>query len=71
MNAGFFNMFHDTSNKDLIAVMQRIHIHLNRIFQELVNQHWVAAGYTHCITHIFVQISHLPDYFHGASTEHI
>ena len=39
MNPGFFDVLHDARDQDVVAIGKGVHIDLNRVFEEPIDQH--------------------------------
>ena len=71
MNAGLFNMFHDTAQVELGAVKERIHINLNSVFQELIDECWLRGRNLGRIFKVACKICFVIDDLHTAPAQHI
>ena len=71
MNAGLFNMFHDTAQVELGAVKERIHINLNSVFQELIDERWLRGRNLGRIFKVACKICFVIDDLHTAPAQHI
>ena len=52
-------------------VAEGIHIHLDGIFQVLVDQHRVVGLHLHRLQHVAVEFLPIEDHLHGAAAEHV
>ena len=71
VNAGFFDVLHDAADDHVFAVRKRVHVHFDRVFEEVIDQHRpvlrILDRFLHVADdHLFVVGDH-----HGASAEHI
>ena len=72
MNPGLFDVFHDPADRHVATVVgDRIHIHLDRVFQILINQDWVIRFHLHRHGHVAFQIRIGIDNLHGSTAQHI
>ena len=39
VNAGFFDVLHDSADDDVFAVGERVHVDFDRVFEEVIDQH--------------------------------
>ena len=72
MDAGWFDVFHQaTDHHATFAIGEGIHIHLDGIFQVLVDQHRLVGVHLHRFTHVAVEFCGIENHLHGAAAEHI
>src|SRR5260370_30439257 len=71
VDAGFFNVLHDSADDHVVAVGERVNINFDRVFKEVVDEHGA-------VLRIFDGFFHVADdgFFvvgddHGASAKHI
>ena len=71
MNAGFLDMFHNAAQVELGAVKERIHINLNSVFQELIDERWLRGRNLGRIFKVACKICFVIDDLHTAPAQHI
>ena len=72
MDAGGLDVFHQAADHHLAAVVaEGIHIHLDGIFQVLVDQHRMVGLHLHGLHHVAVEFLLIEDHLHGAAAEHV
>ena len=72
MNAGFFDMFHDTRDMHIaIRIRDAIHIHFNGVHQILINQDRVFAGNLHRFRAKAHELFAVIGDFHRTPAQHI
>ncbi len=71
MNPSLFNVLHDATDHHIFAVRKRVHIHFNRVFQEMINQHRAIVRILHRFFHIADDHLFVVCNYHGPSTQHV
>ncbi|CCJ77186.1 hypothetical protein BN135_2250 [Cronobacter muytjensii 530] len=71
MHARLFDMLHDAANQHHFAVTDGVHINLNGIVQEAVQQHWRVVGNAHRRLEVATQVGFVVDDFHRAAAQHV
>ncbi len=71
MDSGLFDMFHQAADQTGFAVVDRIHVHFNRIVQETIQQYRRVVGYGHRFFHIAAQALFVGDDFHRPAAQNV
>ena len=72
MDARRFDVFHQAADDHVaLVVAERIDVHLNRIFQVLVDQHRMVGFHLNRLQHVAIELLFVEDHLHGATTQHI
>ena len=72
MHTGLFDVFHHATDEGLaFGVAQAVHIALDGVVQEAVQQHRGVVAHLHGLAHVTLQIALLMHDFHRAATQHI
>ena len=71
MHARLLDVLHNATDHNVFPVRKSVHVDLDRIFEEMVNQHWAILRIFDCLFHVandrFLVVSN----YHGATAEHI
>ena len=72
MNAGRFDVLHQpTDQHGAAAIGEGIHIHLDGVFQVLIDQHRVIGFHLHGLHHVAIELLLVVHHLHGAAAKHI
>ncbi len=71
MHAGFLDVLHDAADDDEGPVAERVHVHLDGVVEEAVQQHRRFIGDLHGFAHVAAQILLVMDDFHGPAAQHV
>ncbi len=52
MNAGFFDVLHDSADDDVFAVGERVDIDFNRVFEKVIDQHRTVVRIFNRLFHV-------------------
>ena len=71
VNAGLLDVLHDSADHHIFAVRERVHVHFNRIFEKVIDQH-------RTIVRVLDRLLHVPHNgflvvgdHHGAPAQHV
>ena len=73
MDASLLDVFHDGTDDDRLAVADAVHVHLGRVFEEMIHEDRVrrlAGRAVNRVAHVFAQVGFVVDEHHAASAEH-
>ena len=68
MDAGFFNVLHDSADDDIFAVGERIHVNFYRVFEEVIDEHRAVLRVLDRFFHVACDGLFVVGDNHGAST---
>ena len=71
MYASLLDMLHDAADYHVGAITDRIHVHLDGVIQEAIQQHRRVVGHGNRVHHVVAQLGLAVDDFHGTTTQHI
>ena len=71
VHAGLLDVLHDAADQHVLAVADRIDVHLDGDVEEPVEQHRAVVGHLHRVVHVGAQVVLVVDDFHGAAAEHV
>jgi hypothetical protein len=68
---GLLDVLHDPADQVGVAIADGVDIDLDRVFEELVDQHRLAVADLHGLVHVVRQLRLVVDDLHRAPTEHV
>jgi hypothetical protein len=71
MDAGLLNVLHDAANDHIFAVGECVHVNLDRVFEEVIDQYRAVLGILDGFFHVADDGFFVVGDNHGASAEHI
>ena len=71
MNARFLDVLHDTSDVDVFAVTDGVHVDLDGVAQVAVDQDRVVAGDLHGLADVLPQTRRVVDDLHATTAQHV
>ena len=71
MNTGFLNVLHDAAQVQLLAVEQGVHVNLDGVLKELVNQSRLGGRNLGSVLQVAGQVSLVVDNLHAAAAQHV
>ena len=71
MDAGLFDVFHDSADVDLVAVAERVDVDLDRVLQKPVDQHRVFGREFGGAGDVALQGVVVVDDFHAPAAQHV
>ena len=71
VNTGFLNVLHDAAQVQLLAVEESIHVNLDGVLKELVNQSRLRGRNLSSVLQVAGQVSLVVDDLHAAATQHV
>ena len=71
MHAGFFDVFHDAADDNVLAVGEGIDVDFGGFFEELVNQDWARGAHHGGLCDVFLHGVDVVGDDHGAAAEDV
>ena len=71
MDAGLLDVLHDAGNHDIFTVRKRVDVDLDRVFEEVIDQHGTVLGILDRLLHVTNDRILVVGDHHGAATEHV
>ncbi len=71
MNAGLLDVLHDAGDNHILGVAERVHVHLDGVLQEVIDQHRPLLRILHRLAHIARHGLGVVGDDHGPPAEHI
>ena len=71
MNPGFLNVLHDSADHDVFAVGKRVDVDLDRVFQEVIDQHGAIVRILDRLLHVADDGLLVVGDDHGAPAKHV
>ncbi len=71
MDAGFLDVLHDSGDHNIFAVAERIHVHLDCIFEEVIDEDGTIVRVFHRLRHVVRDGGGIVCDHHGAPAEYI
>ena len=71
MHAGLLDVLHDGADVDVLAVADRVHVDLDGVLEELVDEHGVLGAHADRRVHVVLELLGAVDDLHGAAAEHV
>ncbi len=71
MDAGLFDMLHDSGDHNVFAVAERIYVHLDRVFEEVIDEDGAIVRVLHCLGHVMRDGCGIVCDDHGAPAEYV
>ena len=71
VHAGLLDVLHDAADQHVLAVADRIDVHLDGDVEEAIEQHRAVVGDLHRVGHVGAQVFLVEHHFHGAAAEHV
>ena len=71
MNTGLFDVLHDAADDHVFSIRERVHVYLDCVFEEVIDQNWPILRVLDCLPHVADDSFLVVGNHHGASAEHI
>ena len=71
VDSGFLDVLHDAADDHVFAIGERVHVHFDCVFQEVVDQHRAVLGIFDRFFHIANDSFFVVGDDHGSSAENI
>ena len=71
MDPGLFDVLHDAADEDPLAVADGVHVHLDGVVEEAVQQHRRFVGHPHRVMHVALEVMGVVDDLHGPAAQDV
>ena len=71
MNPRLLDVLHDAAHHDALSITDRVHVDLDRVGEEAVDQDRMLRGRAHGEAHVAPKLFHVLNDLHGATAEHV
>ncbi len=71
MHAGLFDVFHDAADQHVLAVADRIDVHLDGQIQKAIQQHRAVIRHLHGVDHVLAQVILVEHHLHCPAAQDV